>query len=139
MSSIMCAKASLLDINQEQYANCECFSDLMSVRVEKARAKQVALCFWCGVPLRTNPPTYDRRSCRRRLPYLEFLRGLKESTFSFLRRCPQQMSTLLSGRSVHLEFSFVSQFVVIWIITYCNVSPMGGGVWGFYIQSFESI
>ena len=39
-----------------------CFSDLMSVRAEKARAKQVALCFWCAVPLRTHPPTYDRRS-----------------------------------------------------------------------------
>ena len=30
--------------NQEQYAKCECFSDLMSVRTEKARAKQVDLC-----------------------------------------------------------------------------------------------
>jgi hypothetical protein len=58
----MCAKASLFDVNQEQYAKCECFSDLMSVRAEKARAKQVALCFWCAVPMRTHPPTYDRRS-----------------------------------------------------------------------------
>ncbi len=37
--SRMRAKASLLDVNQEQYAKCECFSDLMSVRAEKARAK----------------------------------------------------------------------------------------------------
>ena len=62
VSSRMREKASLLDVNQEQYAKCECFSDLMSVRAEKARAKQVALCFWCAVPLRTHPPTYDRRS-----------------------------------------------------------------------------
>ncbi len=32
------------------------------VRAEKARSKQVALCFWCTVPLRTHPPMYDRRS-----------------------------------------------------------------------------
>jgi hypothetical protein len=60
-----CAKAPLLDVNQEQYAKCECFSDLMSVRAEKARAKQVALCFWCAVPLCTHAPiapTYDRRT-----------------------------------------------------------------------------
>ncbi len=44
-------KASLLDDNQEQYTKCECFSDLMSVRAEKARSRQVALCFWCAVPL----------------------------------------------------------------------------------------
>jgi hypothetical protein len=62
VSSRMREKASLLDVNQEQYVKCECFSDLMSVRVEKARAKQVALCFWCSVPLRTHPATYDRRS-----------------------------------------------------------------------------
>ena len=62
VSSRMRAKASLLDdVNQEQYAKCECFSDLMSVRAEKARTKQVALCFWCAVPLRTHPATYDRR------------------------------------------------------------------------------
>ncbi len=60
--SRMCVKTSLLDVNQERYAKCECFSGLMSVRAEKARAKQVALCFWCAVPLRTHPPTYDRRS-----------------------------------------------------------------------------
>ncbi len=46
MPSIMRAKAFLLDVNKEQYAKCECFSDLMSVRAEKTRAKQVALCFW---------------------------------------------------------------------------------------------
>ncbi len=39
--SRMRAKASLLDDNQEQYDKCECFSDLMSVRPEKAPAKQV--------------------------------------------------------------------------------------------------
>ena len=58
VTSRMRAKASLLDVNQEQYAKCECFSDLMSVRAEKARAKQVALCFWCAVPL----PRSDLRS-----------------------------------------------------------------------------
>jgi hypothetical protein len=61
VASRMCAKASLLDVNQEQYAKCECFSDLMSVRAEKARGEQVPLCFWCAVPLHTDPPTYDRR------------------------------------------------------------------------------
>jgi len=60
--SRMRVKASLLDDNQEQYAKCECFSDLMSVRAEKTRAKQVAWCFWCAVPLRTHLPTYDRMS-----------------------------------------------------------------------------
>jgi hypothetical protein len=60
--SRMRAKTSLLDDNQEQYDKCECFSDLMSVRSEKARSKQVVLCFWCAVPLRTHPPTYDRGS-----------------------------------------------------------------------------
>ncbi len=63
----MCAKASLFHDNQEQYAKYECFSDLMSVRSEKARSKQVALCFWCAVPLRTHPPTYDRRSTIRKI------------------------------------------------------------------------
>ena len=58
----MRVKTSLLDDNQEQYAKCECFSDLMSVRAEKTRDKQVAWCFWCAVPLRTHPPTYDRMS-----------------------------------------------------------------------------
>ncbi len=62
VSSRMRAKASLLHDNQEQYPKCECFSDLMSVRSEKARSKQVALCFWCAVPLRTHSSTYDRRS-----------------------------------------------------------------------------
>ena len=52
----------------------------------------------------------DLRSCRRRLA-LNSLRGLK-ALF------PPQMSTLLSGRSVHLALSFVAQFVVIWLITY---------------------
>jgi hypothetical protein len=68
VSSRMRAKAPLLHDNLEQDTKCECFSDLMSVRSEKARAKQVALCFWCDVPLRTHPPTYDRRSsvvCQR--------------------------------------------------------------------------
>jgi hypothetical protein len=60
--SRMRAKASLLDVNKEQYAKCKCFSDLMSVRAEKAREKRVALCFWCAVPLRTHPPMYNRRS-----------------------------------------------------------------------------
>jgi hypothetical protein len=58
----MRTKASLLDDNQEQYAKCECFSDLITVRTRKTRAKQVALCFWCAVPLLTHPPTYDRMS-----------------------------------------------------------------------------
>ena len=60
--SRMRAKASLLHDNQEQYAKCEFFSDLMSVRSEKDREKHVALCCWCAVALRTHPPTYDRRS-----------------------------------------------------------------------------
>ena len=60
--SRMCVKASLLDVNKEQNAKCECLSDLISVRAEKAPAKQAVLCFWCDVPLRTHPPMYDRRS-----------------------------------------------------------------------------
>ena len=51
VASRMCVKASLLDVNQEQYVKCECFSDLMSVRAEKTRVKEVVLCFWCAVPL----------------------------------------------------------------------------------------
>ena len=39
------------------------------------------------------------------------------SRLPFLRRCPQQMSALLSGRSAHSALSFVAQFVVIWLIT----------------------
>ena len=58
----MRTKASLLDDNQEQYDKCECFSDLKSVRAEKTRAKQGCFVFWCAVPLRTHPPTYDRMS-----------------------------------------------------------------------------
>ncbi len=62
MPSRIRAKTSLLHDNQEQYAKCDCFSDLMSVRSEKARTEQVVLCFRCAVPLRTHPPTYDHRS-----------------------------------------------------------------------------
>ncbi len=58
----MRAKTSFLDDNQEQQAKCECFSVLITVKAEKARANQVALCFWCAVQLRTHPHTYHRRS-----------------------------------------------------------------------------
>ena len=45
-------KASLLDVNQEQYAKCECFSDLMSVRAEKTREEQGYFLFLvhCSAP-----------------------------------------------------------------------------------------
>ena len=57
----MRAEASFLDDNQEQQAKCECFSALITVRARKARANQVALCFWCAVPLRTRPHMYHLR------------------------------------------------------------------------------
>jgi hypothetical protein len=60
--SRMCAKASFLDDNQEQQAKCECFSARVTVRTRKTLTNQVALCFWCAVPLRTCPHTYQLRS-----------------------------------------------------------------------------
>ena len=60
--SRMCAKASFLDNNQEQQAKCECFSARITVRTRKTHTNQVALCFWCAVPLRTRPHTYQLRS-----------------------------------------------------------------------------
>ena len=52
------------------------FSDLMSVRTEKDRSKQVVLCFWYSVPLRTHPPTYDHRSVPSHIHLTPYVKGI---------------------------------------------------------------
>ena len=62
VTSTMCVKASFLDDNLEQQPKYECFSVLITVRTRKARANQVACCFWCAPPMRTHCHMYHYRS-----------------------------------------------------------------------------
>ena len=55
VTSTMRVKTSFLDDKQEQQVKYEWFSALITVRTlrRKTRTNQVALCFWCPVPLST--------------------------------------------------------------------------------------
>ncbi len=62
VTSRMRVKASFSDDILEQQAKYECFSALITVRTRKARANQVAYCFWCTLPLRTQRHMHHYRS-----------------------------------------------------------------------------
>jgi hypothetical protein len=58
----MCAMASFLHDNQVPHPKHQCFCDLISTKIRKARAYYVDSCFRCAASLRTHPHMYHQRS-----------------------------------------------------------------------------
>ncbi len=58
----MRAKASYLHDNHVPHPTYQCFCAVISVRLRKAGANEVPLCFRCATSLRTHPHMYHQRS-----------------------------------------------------------------------------
>ncbi len=90
VSSRILPKASFFYDNQEQQGKCAYFSDFITMRTRKDRVKQVVLCFWSTVPLRTDPHTYHLRSARSCIHLHLHVKG---SVRLFCRHCETRLKT----------------------------------------------
>jgi hypothetical protein len=68
-------KASFLYDNQVPHPKYQCFCAVISVRLRKARANEVPLCFRCAASLRTHPHMYHQRSALSRIHWQLHVKG----------------------------------------------------------------
>jgi hypothetical protein len=71
----MRAKASFLHDNQVPHPKYQCFCAVISVRLRKARANEVPLCFRCAASLHTHPHMYHQRSVLSRIHWQLHVKG----------------------------------------------------------------
>ena len=71
----MRVKASFLHDNQVPHPKYQYFCAVISVRLRKARANEVPLCFRCADSLRTHPDMYHQRSVPSRIHWQLHVKG----------------------------------------------------------------
>ncbi len=76
ISWTMRAKASFFHDNQVPHPKYQCFCAVMSVRLRKARANEVPLCFRCAASLRAHPNIYHQRSAPSRIHWQVNVKGV---------------------------------------------------------------
>jgi hypothetical protein len=68
-------KVSFLHDNQVPHPKYQCFCSVISVRLRKAQANEVPLCFRCVASLRTHPHMYHQRYTPSRIHWQMNVKG----------------------------------------------------------------